>query len=355
PVGPDPRKDPEYAKYFLLLEGGVPRPTVERAMVREGKYPAVLNTPMAAPTPPSPAGPPDTPNTGTAPSPLIGTSVAVPATTSGEALPTNLLPAVDHPRYAKFYKMLRAGVPRPAVIQAIRRDGVDEALLDAPNTLFPRDDPILAGSSVAAGTAGDPATRLVPAQNHPWYAKYFKMLEMGLPYGAVVQAMTKNVVDTAILDDPSALFPLPTGETFETASTTVEQVVPVKQFPEYLRHFKMPAKDHPRYKTYFEMVKSGQREIAVQAMTKDGLTPAILDDPNALFLLLGEESSKAKPVSASGSHTLPAKYHPQYAKYFKMLKMGLPHGAAMQAMTKDGVDTAILDDPDALFPLPGSE
>ncbi|CAN0245153.1 unnamed protein product, partial [Hapterophycus canaliculatus] len=45
----DPRKDPEYAKFFNMLEAGVPRETVELAMLMEGKYPAVLNTPLPGP------------------------------------------------------------------------------------------------------------------------------------------------------------------------------------------------------------------------------------------------------------------------------------------------------------------
>ncbi|CAN0216157.1 unnamed protein product, partial [Ectocarpus sp. 13 AM-2016] len=44
-----------------------------------------------------------------------------------------------------------------------------------------------------------------------------------------------------------------------------------------------------------------------------------------------------------------AKDHPDYEKYFKMLKMGLPRGAALQKMATEGKDQAILDTPDALI------
>ena len=39
----------------------------------------------------------------------------------------------------------------------------------------------------------------------------------------------------------------------------------------------------------------------------------------------------------------PLKDDPKYSKYFRMLKMGLPKGAVAQAMTKDGLDAAVLD------------
>jgi hypothetical protein len=43
------------------------------------------------------------------------------------------------------------------------------------------------------------------------------------------------------------------------------------------------------------------------------------------------------------------KDHPKYAKFFKMLSMGLPKGAAAQAMGKEGIDPAILDrDPEEM-------
>ncbi|CAN0459985.1 unnamed protein product, partial [Discosporangium mesarthrocarpum] len=48
---------------------------------------------------------------------------------------------------------------------------------------------------------------MVPAKDHPTYKKFFKMLSMGLPYGAAVQAMTKEELDAAILDTPDAMFP----------------------------------------------------------------------------------------------------------------------------------------------------
>ena len=40
---------------------------------------------------------------------------------------------------------------------------------------------------------------------------------------------------------------------------------------------------------------------------------------------------------------MPIKEMPEYAKYFKMLKMGLPKGAVQNKMMKDDLDPAVLD------------
>jgi hypothetical protein len=37
------------------------------------------------------------------------------------------------------------------------------------------------------------------------------------------------------------------------------------------------------------------------------------------------------------------KDHPKFARFFKMLAMNMPKGAAIQAMAKEGLDPAILD------------
>jgi hypothetical protein len=110
-------------------------------------------------------------------------------------------------------------------------------------------------------------------------------------------------------------------------------------------------KDDEEYQKYFKMMKMGLPKGAAQnAMAKDGKDPAILDlDPEkplpAAFGKPGLKVDTIKPAQPA------LKDDEEYQKYFKMMKMGLPKGAAQNSMVKDGKDPAILDlDPEK--PLP---
>ncbi|KAL7553233.1 hypothetical protein ACHAWF_017316 [Thalassiosira exigua] len=92
-------------------------------------------------------------------------------------------------------------------------------------------------------------------------------------------------------------------------------------------------KDDPKYAKYFKMLKVGMPLPAVQhAMTRDGLDPSVMD---------GDHSAPVPEPKPPGG--VPLKRDPAYAKYFKMLKLGLPMGAVKNAMERDGLDPAIMD------------
>ncbi|CAN0337247.1 unnamed protein product, partial [Discosporangium mesarthrocarpum] len=277
-AAPDPRKDPEYAKYFRMLDSGLPRTSVERTMVLEGKYPAVLNTPkppspmFLSPMPPSPATPAGLRSGGgggsggaagggegqalvTPVSPASPVSrpvaAAVAAAAAAEAAMATLVPARDHPLYSRFYEMVRGGSHREEVIQVMQEAGLDEAVLDVPDALFPLEVAVAgAGVGAAVGKGDRLATKMVPAKDHPTFRKFFKMLSMGLPHGAAVQAMTKEELDTAILDTPDAMFPLPPEEGEGAAGATAGAAAGAG--PKMV-----PAKDHPTYKKFFKMLSMG--------------------------------------------------------------------------------------------------
>ncbi|CAN0515629.1 unnamed protein product, partial [Ectocarpus sp. 8 AP-2014] len=112
------------------------------------------------------------------------------------------------------------------------------------------------------------------------------------------------------------------------------------------------AKDHPDYQKYFKMLKMGlPRGAALQKMATEGKDQAILDAPDAMLPLAETGGGAKAAVAATAPSMVAAKDHPDYQKYFKMLKMGLPRGAALQKMATEGKDQAILDTPDALIPL----
>jgi hypothetical protein len=107
-------------------------------------------------------------------------------------------------------------------------------------------------------------------------------------------------------------------------------------------------KDHPEYQKYFKMLKFGLPVGAVkQAMVKEGKDSAILDMNPQEPLNIQKENISLKPPNEPGSASSSLRDDPEYQKYFKMLKLGLPLGAVKQAMVKDGKDSSILDlDPD---------
>merc|ERR1712157_45248 len=100
-----------------------------------------------------------------------------------------------------------------------------------------------------------------------------------------------------------------------------------------------PLKEDPNYSKYFKMLKMGLPVGAVKnAMVRDGVDPSIMDlDPEKS---VASQLNKEEELVDKG---IPLKDDPTYAKYFKMLKMGLPPGAVQNAMQRDGADPSILD------------
>ncbi|KAH8076520.1 hypothetical protein JL721_526 [Aureococcus anophagefferens] len=142
PAAPGPAD--ALAKYRKMLKMHLPRGAVEQKMRAEGVDPALLD----------------------------------------EGGPADAL--------AKYRKMLKMHLPRGAVEQKMRAEGVDPALLDG-------DAP---EAAVAFAVAEEPAVAAV--KDDPTYAKFFKMLAMHMPRGAVEQKLAAEGLDPAVLDlDPS--------------------------------------------------------------------------------------------------------------------------------------------------------
>merc|ERR1712194_707382 len=154
----------------------------------------------------------------------------------------------------------------------------------------------------------------------PRFAKYFKMIAMGLSMGAVKNAIQRDQQDPSIMDlDP--------GKSLES-----QQSLKSKDSDD------IPLKDDPIYSKYFKMSKMGLPLGAVQnAMQRDGIDPSIMDlDPEKS--VASQLDTKEEPVDDGP----PLKDDPTYVKYFKMLKMGLPMGAVKNAMERDGLNASIM-------------
>ena len=91
----------------------------------------------------------------------------------------------DDPMFTKYFKMLKMGLPLQVVKHALTRDGFDAEILDGDH-------------NQPAGSMSEPDG--VPLKEDPRYTKYFKMIKMGLPMGAVKNAMDRDGEDGTVMD-----------------------------------------------------------------------------------------------------------------------------------------------------------
>jgi hypothetical protein len=220
------------------------------------------------------------------------------------------LPLKDDPDYAKYFKMLKMGMAKEQVVHALQRDSKDPFILD----MDPDKSLMSQRPDEAGGDKGE-----VPLKDHPEYSKYFKMINMGLPIGAVKNSLGRDGKDPSIMDlDPNKSLKSQTQEAAKEGDGP-------------------PLKDDPEYAKYYKMLSMGLPMGAVKnALTKDGKDPAVMDlDPNKSF--------KSQVSQGDSDDGPPLKDDPDYAKYFKMLTMGLPMGAVKNAIGRDGKDAAVMD------------
>merc|ERR1712194_774510 len=204
-----------------------------------------------------------------------------------------------------YFKMSKMGLPLGAVQNAMQRDGIDPSIMDL--------DP---EKSVASQ---------LDTKDDPTYVKYFKMLKMGLPMGAVKNAMERDGLNASIMHlDPGK-------SVASQLEAEEEEDEPVDDSP--------PLKEDPTYVKYFKMMKMGLPVGAVKnAIQRDGLDPSIMDlDPEKS--IASQLNIEEEPVDDGP----PLKEDPTYVKYFKMVKMGLPIGAVKNAIQRDGLDPSVMD------------
>ncbi|EQC42260.1 hypothetical protein SDRG_01094, partial [Saprolegnia diclina VS20] len=172
----------------------------------------------------------------------------------------------------------------------------------------------------AAATA--PASASAPAavaagggtlvKDHPDYAKFFKLLSMGLPAEQVKMKMQQAGADPNLLDTPDALIS-------EPPATAAAGAVTVK--------------DDQRYAKFFKLAKMGMPAEQIKLkMGAEGLNPDLFDTPDAV---LGDGTAVNSPPA-------PATDDPVVGKYLKLLKMGMPLEQVQLKMQASGVDPALL-------------
>ncbi len=256
----------------------------------------------------------------------------------------------EDPEYAKYFKMLKIGMPRSTVMQALERDGKDVSILDLdpelPLEKQMKDtekrkqeladkkksalEAMFAKRAAAMGTTPAPvAVAAKPLKDDPEYQKYMKMLKIGMPIENVVQALERDGKDPLIAEmDPN--------KSYESQRKKEESESPAKEETD-----DVPLKDMPEYTKFFKMLKMGIPLGAVrQALQKEGKDPDIAEmDPNKSL----SSQQKAKSKQPEEPSDPPLKEDPEYMKFFKMLKMGIPVGAVQNALKKEGKDPEIIN------------
>ncbi|CAK4130139.1 unnamed protein product [Aphanomyces euteiches] len=183
-----------------------------------------------------------------------------------------------------------------------------------------------ASSSSSSSESAAPAISLTPAaasgmmtfKEDPDYAKFFKLLSMGLPAEQVKMKMQQAGVDPNILDMPDA----PSGKNLpaaQPAATPTPVAVEV----------------NPSHAKYFKLLKMGMpvEQVKLKA-SAEGLDPSFLDNPPPS----APSNAEAAPPPAAPQ----APEDPELAKYKKLLKMGMPLEQVQLKMQAAGLNPALL-------------
>jgi hypothetical protein len=179
----------------------------------------------------------------------------------------------EHPKYKKYFKMLKCGLPMGAVRHKMEMDQLDPSILELdPEKPYEEQCPVAfqeqpkgEAPNAAVDTAGIEVSEvpiLSMEEHKKKYAKYFKMLKLGLTRGAVEHKIRSDGLDPELLDGPI--------QSKQKPKTTV---LPSPNFN---------SEDEKKYVKYRQMLKIGLSRGAVEhKMRMDGLDPRYLIDNDA--------------------------------------------------------------------------
>lgn len=161
----------------------------------------------------------------------------------------------------------------------------------------------------------------VRAKDHPAYAKYFRLVSMGMPVEQAQERMKQNGIDPTILDKPDERMNDSSNADTNIAGTSApEERVQVDE----------------GYNKFFKLKKMGMplEQIKLK-MSAEGLDPSMLDQNNTLSM--GEQ------LLAKTSQVTESTCDPEYVKFFKLLKLGMPPEQVKLKIAAAGLDPAVLD------------
>ena len=88
---------------------------------------------------------------------------------------------------------------------------------------------------------------------------------------------------------------------------------------------------------------------------EDSALPDTAPAPTPVSAPEPEAEPEPAPEDALPEGMVPANQHPDYSRYFRLQRMGVPDGQIQLRMRNDGVDADILYDPTRLLPAPPPE
>ena len=140
---------PKYNKFFNMVQVGIPKEVVKGKMEEEGCDGDLLDKDCDE---------------------LISLYENVPEGT--------VIAVSEHPIYQKYFKMLKSGVSKEAVMNKMKLEGVDPSMIDKKpdEVVYMEEKQISATDNNNNSTDND--NESVKVSDHPIYNKYFKMLKV---------------------------------------------------------------------------------------------------------------------------------------------------------------------------------
>lgn len=300
----------KYAKFFKLKKMGMPMPHIQLKMSAEGVDGSILETPDLLL---DEEGKEIKESGGEEPSGFAGISVK------------------EHEKFAKFFRLLKMGMPLEHIKLKASAEGLDGSLLDTPDQMLDEEGKIFVPGSAAAKPKG------IPVKEHEKFLKYFKLLKMGMPIDHVKLKASADGLDGNLLDTPEAMLN-------EDGSKFVDENVAPNG---------TPVKDHDKFKKFFKLMKMGMpaEQVKLKA-SAEGLDGNLIDTPDKLLDDEGKEIIDATAAQPKGT---PVKDHEKFAKFFKLLKMGMPIDHVKLKASAEGLDGELLETPDKLVDEDGKE
>jgi len=261
------KNSPDYAKYWKMLQMGVPIGAVKQACVRNRMDPTILEL-------------------------------------DPEKSLKSLREGIDKgdQEYAKYWKMLKVGVPMGAVKQACVHDRMDPAVMD------------LGFEKISLeGSEGGMEPIL---HNDREYEKYWKMLNVGVPMGAVKQACVRDRMDPTAMD----LDRKKSQKSYEDRNE-VESIL----------------RDEREHAKCSHNVRKKDLQIgaAYQAHVRDGVNPSISGSSKEKSHLPQARKGRFNSIGST------LRNDSQYAKYWKIFEVSLPIWTAKRVCAYDGKERSI--------------
>jgi hypothetical protein len=358
---------PELVKYFKLLKMGMPMQHVQLKMSSETQTfdPSILETPDMV------------------------LQLSKPETEEKKGTRAD-----EHEKFAKFFKLKKMGMPMAHIQLKMSAEGLDGAILETPDLLLDDDGNELKEGAAGSGFSG------IPVKEHEKFAKFFKLLKMGMPLEHVRLKASSEGLDGSLLSTPDQLLD-EEGEVFVPgASEQTPKGIPVKEHEKFAKFFKLmkmgmplehiklkasaegldgellstpdallnedgskfiagaavkgvPVKEHEKFAKFFKLMKMGMplEHIKLKA-SAEGLDGELLSTPD---VLVDEDGKKVEAASAEQPKGTPVKDHEKFAKFFKLLKMGMPMDHVKLKASSEGLDANLLETPDKLVDEDGKE